>query len=194
MIQFADKHPRFWRLIACIGFVVVTGLSEQACVSTDKAVKTTITQSGKDSTNPEISAIDASDASDIEKRWGVKLQGIQIAAAGHMLNFRFWVTDPYKAAPLLDKRNKASAIIEENNVKLEVPNVPRIGSLRQTSKQIKPGMMFTILFANPGKMVAAGEKLTVRIGDFFVEHITVGDILNAPPKPQKPNERKAKND
>jgi hypothetical protein len=124
----------------------------------------------------------------------VKLQGIQLSAAGHMLDFRFWVTDTTKAASLLDKRNKATAIIEDTGAKLEVPNVPRIGSLRQTSKQVKQGMKFTILFANPGKMVAAGQKLTVRIGDFSVEHITVGDILNAPPKQKITNKRTAKND
>jgi hypothetical protein len=190
MIRFTDKYPRVWRVIVCMGFVIVAGLSEQACVSADKAVKATAAQSGKKPINPDMGAIDASEASVIEERWGVKLQGVQISAAGHMLDFRFWVTDPNKAAPLLDKKNKASAIIEENNVKLEVPNVPRIGSLRQTSKQVKEGMRFTILFANPGKMVATGQKLTVRIGDFSVEHITVGDILNTPPK----HERKAKHE
>jgi hypothetical protein len=176
-----------------MGFVIFTGLSEQACVSADKAVHVPA-KLDKDPIIPDKSAIGAGETSAIEERWGVKLQGIQLSAAGHMLDFRFWVTDTTKAAPLLDKRNKATAIIEDTGAKLEVPNVPRIGSLRQTSKQVKQGMRFTILFANPGKMVAAGQKLTVHIGDFSVEHIIVGDILNAPPKLQKINKRPVKND
>lgn len=193
MTQFTDKSPRGWHLIVCMGFVIFAGLSEQACVIADRAVHAPA-KLAKDPIIADKGAIDASETSVIEERWGVKLQGIQITAAGHMLDFRFWVTDTTKAAPLLDKRNKASAIIEDTGAKLEVPNVPRIGSLRQTSKQVKQGMMFTILFANPGKMVAAGQKLTISIGDFTVKHVTVGDILNTPPKPKKSNERKAKND
>jgi hypothetical protein len=132
---------------------------------------------------PDTKSIDAEATDLIEERWGVKLQGAQLTAAGHMLDFRFRVIDPQKAAPLLDRKNKPLVIVEDNGVKLPVPNVPRIGSLRQTSKDIKKNMMFIILFANPGHMVTAGQKLTIQIGDFSVEHVTVGEILNAPSIP-----------
>ncbi len=187
MTQFTDKSPRGWRLIVCMGLVIFAGLSEQACVSTDKAVHVPA-KLDKDPIIPDTSAIDVNEASVIEARWGVKLQGIQLSAAGHMLDFRFRVTDTTKAAPLLDKRNKAAAIIEDTGARLEVPNVPRIGSLRQSSKQVKKDMMFIILFANPGRMVAEGQKLTVRIGDFSVKNVIVGKILNAPSIPPKTGE------
>lgn len=176
MIKFTDKDFHGWRLLVYMAFVIAAGLSELACVSTDKAIHATIKPDKSSS-----QSLDASDTALIEERWGVKLQGIQITAAGHMLDFRFRVIDPAKAAPLVDKKKKASVIIEKTGTKLGVPNVPRIGSLRQSSKQVKPGMMFAILFANPGKMVTPGQQLTVQIGDFSVEHITVGEILNAPP-------------
>ncbi len=182
MSHIAVKHPRAGRLILCVGILIVSGLSVSSYLAANKDIQITMPTFSNEDKNIDTKPLAASDAAAIEERWGVKLQGIHITAAGHMLDFRFQVTDTGKAAPLIDTKNKPTVTIEASGIKLEVPNTPRIGSLRQTSKQVKLGMIFTILFANPGKMVATGQKLAVRIGDFFVEHITVGEILNMPAK------------
>jgi hypothetical protein len=182
MFQFATNHSRSWHMILCLGFLVAAGLSGVFYLVPNNKIQNTIQMLSNEYTNLDTTHVAANNSVAIENLWGVKLQGIHVTAAGHMLDFRFQVTDPSKAAPLLDTKNKPTVIIEDSGIKLEVPNTPRIGSLRQTSKQVKEGMIFTILFANPGKMVATGQKLTVHIGDFSVEHIAVGDILNPPPK------------
>ena len=182
MLKFAFKRIWSWPILLCAGFLVVVGLSGALYLANNKELKVPATRFGDEDKNLATSPLTATDADAIEQRWGVKLQGIHVTAAGHMLDFRFQVTDVDKAAPLMDTKNKPTVTIEASGIKLEVPNTPRIGSLRQTSKQVKLGMIFTILFANPGKMVATGQKLAVHIGDFFVEHITVGEILNMPVK------------
>jgi hypothetical protein len=186
-------HLRVRILILGVGLLIGASWAEQTCLAAAQEKPALAPRLDKGHKNSAIKPLEANNTAEIEKKWGVKLQGIQITAAGHMLDFRFRVTDSFKAAPLVDPKNKPTVVVEENGVTLEVPNVYRIGSLRQTSKQIKEGMMFAILFANPGKMVMAGEKLTVHIGDFSVEHITVGDILNAPPVHKKPHARTSKN-
>ncbi|MEQ1637900.1 MAG: hypothetical protein ABL903_14545 [Methylococcales bacterium] len=176
------------------GFLIIIGLPEKPGFAGNKKIQEHSRKNIREHKNFNTKPLDANDAVAIEKRWGVQLQGINITAAGHMLDFRFRVIDPNKAAHLLDTKHKASVIVEENGIALEVPNVPRIGSLRQNSKQVKQGMVFTVLFGNPGKMVAAGQELTVHIGDFSVEHVKVGEILNYPPKPKKLRKRTVRND
>lgn len=185
MFQFADKQLRIGRVVLSMAILIVLALSLSSHLITNKSIQMTMPKFSNEDKNIDTKPLVATDVVAIEERWGVKLQGINITAAGHMLDFRFQVTDPGKAAPLTDTKNKPIVIVEDSGIKLEVPNTPRIGSLRQTSKQVKQGMIFTILFANPGKMVATGQKLGVHIGEFSVEHITVGEILNAPLKPQK---------
>ncbi len=184
MLQFAVYYSRMWS-VSFVVLLMVFGLPPVDSQAADKQPQPPAPLS-KQQSNTTIQPIDATKTAAIEKRWGVIIQGIKFAAAGHMLDFRFRITDPGKSATLMDPKNKPFATIEGKDIKLEVPNVPRIGALRQKTQQAKKGMTLAILFANPGKMVTTGQKLTITIGDFSIEHIPVGKLLNAPPKLKKP--------
>jgi hypothetical protein len=56
-----------------------------------------------------------------------------------------------------------------------VPSPPKIGPLRQTTRNSGPlaGKTYFIFFANPGKSIKAGDKVTVVIGDFKIENLAV---------------------
>jgi hypothetical protein len=56
-----------------------------------------------------------------------------------------------------------------------VPSAGKVGPLRQTVRSGKPeaNRNYFILFANPGKYVKPGNKVTVVIGDFKAEDIVV---------------------
>ncbi len=109
------------------------------------------------------------------KEWGVEVEGIRLTAAGHMLDFRFRVIDPDKAAPLVERKNRAYLIDQLTGVELEVPSMPRVGMLRQTVSHGKPrsGSTFFIMFANTGGLVKKGGKVTVAINEFRAEGLTV---------------------
>lgn len=108
----------------------------------------------------------------IEDRWGVELNGIRRSAAGYMLDFRFTVHDLEKAAPLFDRATKPYLIDQASGAKFLVPNPPKTGPLR-TSDPPHLGRRYFIFFANPGKYVQAGQKVTVVIGDFRAENLVV---------------------
>jgi hypothetical protein len=108
-------------------------------------------------------------------QWGVEVIRVASTADGFWLDFRFRVTDAAKALPLFDSRIKPYLESEQTGVKLAVPSAAKVGALRTTNRghNIKPDKIYTIMFANPGFHVKPGQKVSVVIGDFRAEHLTV---------------------
>lgn len=110
-----------------------------------------------------------------ETKLGIRMEGLRLSAAGYMLDFRYRVTDPVKAAPLLDKKVRPYLLDEESGAQLAVPDTPKLGQLRTTgrNKVIHDDRDYFILFANPGRLVQAGSKMTLVMGDLRIGNITV---------------------
>jgi hypothetical protein len=104
--------------------------------------------------------------------WGVEVLGIHTSAAGYLLDFRYRVVDPVKAAPILDRSVKPFVVAESSGLHLGVPSPPKVGSLRNTGRP-EAGRSYFVLFGNPGKLVKPGELVTVVVGDFKVENLKV---------------------
>jgi hypothetical protein len=112
-------------------------------------------------------------AARIEDEWGVEVLGIRRIAAGYMLDFRYRVLDAEKAAPILDRRIKPYLKVAETGVTLLVPQAPKLGSMRQTSFAVKADRNYFIVFANPAQTVAVGDEVSVVVGDFQSQALTV---------------------
>jgi len=104
----------------------------------------------------------------LEARWGVRLEGIRSSANGYVLDFRYRIVDPVKAQPLVDRRVTPHVTDEASGMRLSVPTFPTIGPLRQTTRDGMPeeGRIYFVLFANPGRLVQQGQRVTVEIGEF----------------------------
>jgi hypothetical protein len=109
----------------------------------------------------------------LRERFGVEVVGIHLTAAGHMVDFRYRVLDPPKAAPLLDRRQRAELVDAATGAVLAVPQAPKIGTLRQNTANPRAGQVAFALFANPRRLVRSGSKVTVRIGEFAAEGLAV---------------------
>ncbi|MGZ6201330.1 MAG: hypothetical protein ACXWM6_07410 [Thermodesulfobacteriota bacterium] len=116
-------------------------------------------------TQPEDQSVE------IEQKWGVKILGIRQTANSSLLDFRFHVIDPEKANPLIGRHAKPYIIDEASGMKLSVPSMPKVGSLRAKGNQ--PDRDYFILFSNPNGIVKKGNKVTVIADDFKVEHLVV---------------------
>jgi len=123
---------------------------------------------------------EASDSAraELEKQWGIKLLGIRRTAAGYGLDFRYEVVDAEKATPILQRKfsRDTHLVVEKSGARLGVPFSEKVGSMRtsvRTANQIKEGRRYFVLFANPARHVEAGDKVTVVIGKFRVEHLVV---------------------
>lgn len=112
--------------------------------------------------------------SEIEDRLGVRVEGLRLSAAGYMLDFRYRVLDPAKAAPLLDRKLSPYLLDEATGAQLSVPTAPKVGQLRPTSRnKVIPGRNYYILFANPGRYLKAGSQVTLVAGDSLINHLTI---------------------
>lgn len=117
-------------------------------------------------------AVQPAGASPLEEKWGIKVLGLRQSANGYMLDFRYRVLDPEKAAPLFDRKVKPLLIDQATGAKFAVPEPPKVGALRNTRKPVANKNYF-VIFANPANYVKKGNKVTVVIGDFRAENLVV---------------------
>ena len=108
----------------------------------------------------------------MEEEWGVRVLQIRLSAEGYMLDFRYRVVDAEKTAPLFDRKTKPYLIDQATGAKFLVPEPPKVGALRTTRPPTTDRNYF-IIFANPGKYIKKGNRVTVVIGDFRAENLIV---------------------
>lgn len=109
------------------------------------------------------------------ERWGVEVLGVRKALTGYMIDFRFRVLDADKALPLFDARTQPYVLREGSSIKLPVPVGEKVGAFRTTNrgKNIQSNRDYYMLFANPDAYVERGDKVSVVIGDFRVDGLTL---------------------
>ncbi|MCB2183357.1 MAG: hypothetical protein KQH63_15090 [Desulfobulbaceae bacterium] len=110
----------------------------------------------------------------LEEEWGIRPESLRLSAAGHILDFRYKVTDPKKAVKIMhDPKLKTYLMDQASGLKLAVPSTPKIGSLRQTDMEPDAGRIYFSLFSNPNGFVKVGNKVTVVMGEFKAEDLVV---------------------
>ena len=107
-----------------------------------------------------------------KRNWGVEVIGVHPVSSGYMLAFRYRVLDPAKARPVNDLKGKAYLIDEASQTRLAVPVMENIGELR-TGAEPQAERTYFMLFGNPGRLVKAGSRVSVVIGDFHIDNLIV---------------------
>lgn len=104
---------------------------------------------------------------------GIEVLGARQTAAGYLIDVRYRVIDAEKALRWMDRNQKSYMIDESTGAKFYTPSPPKVGPLRQTSRKPAPGRTYFMMFANPGRFIKRGAKVTVVVGDAKVEHLVV---------------------
>jgi len=111
-------------------------------------------------------------AIEIATQWGIEITSIHLTANDHMIDYRYRVLDAEKAADLFKRQIKPQLIHQETGKVLAVPETAKLGPLRNSNTP-QEGRIYWMFFGNGGKLVQAGDKITVVIGDFRVEDLVV---------------------
>ena len=104
--------------------------------------------------------------------WGVDSLTVKYTESGEMIRFSYRVLDAEKAAVLNNKNAEPSLIDPQAGVKLVVPQMEKIGQLRQSSTPI-PGKQYWMAFSNTGRRVRPGHRVDVQIGNFHADSLVV---------------------
>ena len=104
--------------------------------------------------------------------WGVGELRVKAAESGQLIRFNYRVLDPAKAAALNDKKMEPELYDAQARVKLSVPQMEKIGKLRQESTP-KAGMTYWMAFSNPTLAVKRGHRVDVVIGSFRATNLVV---------------------
>jgi hypothetical protein len=104
--------------------------------------------------------------------WGVDSLSVRLAESGEMVRFSYRVLDPHKARALNEKRSEPSLIDPAAGVSLVVPNMDKIGPLRQATLP-EEGKAYWMAFSNKGRRVKKGDRVDVVIGLFRAQGLVV---------------------
>jgi hypothetical protein len=104
--------------------------------------------------------------------WGVDSLSVRWAESGEMIRFTYRVVDSNKAMALNDKKAEPSLIALRAGVSLVIPTMEQIGSLRQSGEP-EQGKSYWMTFANKGRLVKRGDRVSVVIGQFRADGLVV---------------------
>ncbi|MDR3370154.1 hypothetical protein [Rhodoferax sp.] len=107
-----------------------------------------------------------------KRNWGVDIAGVHRVSSGYMLKLSYRVVNVLRALPLFDNRLRPYLIDAKTGARLAVPAMENIGELRQTATPLADRTYF-VIFGNPGKLVAPGDRVSIVIGDFRADEIIV---------------------
>jgi hypothetical protein len=139
------------------------------------STKTTSTKTTTKNTTSKSTPKHASrprDKTFMKREWGVEVMFVRSTSAGYMLEFRYKVLDPVKAKPLFERRIKPVLTHEKTGAKMIVPTPPTTGALRNSNPP-RAGKIYWMFFANPTRLVKAGDKVDIAIGNFHADGIVV---------------------
>jgi hypothetical protein len=103
---------------------------------------------------------------------GIEVVGLRLTAADAMLDFRFRVVDASLASRLAERGVRPYATVEETGARLPVPSSAKVGPLRSRG-QLAIGPTYYVIFANPGRAVLRGDRLSITWGDAVLSGLTV---------------------
>jgi hypothetical protein len=83
-----------------------------------------------------------------ETAWGVDELRVKAAESGELIRFNYRVMDPAKAAALNDKKAEPQLIDSQAGVKLSVPQMEKVGKLRQSTLAVKRGHRVDIVIGS----------------------------------------------
>jgi hypothetical protein len=108
----------------------------------------------------------------VVEKWGIQVTSLRMSANNHMIDFRYRVVDAKKADTLFSKDAKPYLVHQETGKVLAVPRTAKVGPLMSTYDH-KDGRIYWMFFGNASNLVKSGDKISVVIGEFKAENLTV---------------------
>ena len=109
-------------------------------------------------------------SAEIEATYGVRVVGVDVTAAGGMIQIRYQVLDPDKVDAIHDT-SVSPIVVGGDGTLYDAPGMAGHSHLGRVGGA---GSTNTILLANSRGGVHPGDQVTVRIGELELHHVPVG--------------------
>ncbi|MFN8193824.1 MAG: hypothetical protein U0R80_06010 [Nocardioidaceae bacterium] len=152
-VPVAPPHRRRWLAMLVIALLLATGLGVRAWQQ----------HRASDVRNGTT----AVSADGMAARYGIDVNLVAVTAAGGLIELRYQVVDPDKAAPLIhDPEAAPTLVVEESGETLRMASPPH-----RHGGELKLGGTYFFLMANAHNALSEGDLVTLVIGDVRLEHI-----------------------
>jgi hypothetical protein len=101
----------------------------------------------------------------VQEKYGIRITHIAVLADGGLIDFRFQVLDPDKAAPLFELESRPLLYVEANGKKVDSLYHPPHGH------NIFAGQSQYFIYNNYKGAIQSGSAVSVVLGDLRLEHI-----------------------
>ena len=123
-----------------------------------------------------------------EEDWGIRVIRVSLTADGGMIDVRYQVTDPEKAAAALgggaghdghgaitpETLQDAPLLVDDKTgYAVMEANLHQMGGVRRERQSPDVGKTYFILFANTGGLVEPGDEVSLAASDLRLEHLEV---------------------
>lgn len=109
---------------------------------------------------------------DLRDTWGIEVVRLFTTASGAMLDFRYKVLDPVKAAPIFDHHRRAYLVNQATKETLAVPTSPKTGQFRPTGIP-EAGRGYYMIFSNLNRAIQKGDLVSIVVGDVLIPDLVV---------------------
>ena len=108
--------------------------------------------------------VQAASPAEFAERNGIEVLMLGVTAEGGLIDMRFRVTDPEKAALLLDEAHRPRLIAEDSGTVLT-------RHIRPEYKALEGERVYYLLYANAQNAIRPGSLVTVELDGLRVEHL-----------------------
>jgi hypothetical protein len=109
----------------------------------------------------------------IENGWGIQVSSMRLSMGNSVVDLRYKVLDPEKAARLGDGKTPAYIIDRTTGKKLVMPTPPKEGAFPPYSSKLVAGRTYFSMVSNQGGTLKSGSQVTVVIGGSEATNLTV---------------------
>ncbi len=146
--------------LAALGLWLATALRDNpTAASVDEPVKVTAPAALQ---RPVVSDAGLAD------RVGVRITQVALTGGGGLVDLRFLVVDPDKAAAVHDQATPPAIIDETTGVVVD-----QLLMGHSHTESFHAGQTYYLIFENPGNLVQSGSKVSVLLGNAEVDHVDV---------------------
>jgi hypothetical protein len=109
----------------------------------------------------------------LEDHWGIQVDSLRLSMANSVVDLRYKILDPVKAAQLANGKTPAYIIDRATGTKLVMPTPPKEGAFPPTAHRLVAGKTYFAMVSNQGGTLKSGSQVTVVVGGSEATDLTV---------------------